>query len=98
MAYKIIVSPRAQKEIIKAIDFYSEKSQNAPVNFILQLEKIYSQLAINPYYPVRYKNIRCVKIKKFPYSLYYVFDEKIQTVKILSCFQNKRNPKKRPKK
>lgn len=61
MAYKIIVSPRAQKEIIIALDYYSEKSQNAPENFILQLEKIYIQLSINPYYPVRYKNIRNVK-------------------------------------
>lgn len=98
MAYKIIVSPRAQKEIIKAIDYYSEKSQNAPVNFILQLEKIYAQLANNPYFQFAIKILEGIKIKIFPYSLYYVLDEKIQTVKILSCFHNKRNPDKRPKK
>lgn len=98
MAYKIIVSPRAQKEIIIAIDYYLIKSENAPENFILQLEKIYKQLAINPYYPVRYKNIRSVKIKKFPFSLYFYVDEKSQILKILSCFHNKRNLNKRPKK
>ena len=34
MTYKIIVSPRAQKEIEDAIDYYSLKSQKAPKTFI----------------------------------------------------------------
>lgn len=34
MVYKIIVSPRAQNEIIEAIDFYTIRSVDAPNNFI----------------------------------------------------------------
>ena len=44
MAYKIFVSSRAQHEIIKDIDFYLERSEDAPSNFIIQLEKCYSYL------------------------------------------------------
>jgi plasmid stabilization system protein ParE len=38
MAYKIIVSPRAQKEIENAIDYYALYSVDAPINFIAVLK------------------------------------------------------------
>lgn len=96
MAYKIIVSPRAQKEIENAIDFYALHSTDAPVNFISVLIDIYSILEINPLFMRRYKNVRVVKIKKFPYSLYFIINEKQNTIRVLSYFHNKRNPDKRP--
>lgn len=97
MAYKIIVSPRVQKEVENAIDYYSLYSNDAPVNFISALSEVYRILKANPFFRVRYKNIRSLKIKKFPYSLYFVIDEDTKTVRVLSCFHNKRNPDKRPR-
>ena len=96
MVYKIIVSPRAQDEIIKAIDFYATHSVDAPNNFILQLQKGYEVLAMNPFFRIYYKDVRALKLKKFPYSLYFTIDENKSCVRVLSCFHNKRNPKKRP--
>ncbi|MFV8268536.1 type II toxin-antitoxin system RelE/ParE family toxin [Flavobacterium sp. GT2N3] len=96
MIYKIIVSPRAQNEIIKAIDFYSLHSVYAPNNFILQLQKGYKILAISPFFKIYYKGVRALKLKKSPYSLYYAIDEKQGCIRVLSCFHNKINPKKRP--
>jgi toxin ParE1/3/4 len=97
MAYKIIVSPRAQKEIENAIDYYTLYSTNAPQSFINLLKDTYITLETNPFFSVRYKNIRALKINKFPYSLYFVINETQNTVRVLSCFHNKRNPNKRPK-
>lgn len=97
MAYKIIVSPRTQKEIENAIDYYALYSENAPENFILSLKYSYKTLALNPFFTVFYKDIRGLKIKKFPYSLYFTINEQQNIVKILSCFHNKRHPNKRPK-
>ncbi len=70
MAYKVIVSPRAQKEIENAIDYYVLYSADAPKSFILYIEETYTLLGINPFFRVKYKNIRAIKIKKFPYSLF----------------------------
>ena len=97
MAYKIIVSDRAQKEIENAIDYYSLYSVDAPQTFITILENSYNTLATSPFFKIRYKNIRAMKIKKFPYSLYFIIQETNKTVRILSCFHHKLNPKKRPK-
>jgi len=96
MAYKIIVSPRAQKEIENAIDYYALYSSNAPRSFINLLKDTYTTLESNPSFSVQYKNIRALKINKFPYSLYFVINETQNTVRILSCFHNKINPNKRP--
>lgn len=96
MTYKIIVSPRAQKEIEDAIDYYSLKSQKAPKTFISLLKDAYRILELNPYFKLRYKNIRSMKIHKFPYSLYFTIDESDKTIRVLSCFHHKRSPSKMP--
>ena len=97
MIYKIIISPRAQKEIENAIDFYYEKSIDAPKLFIKSLKGAYKTLEFNPFFKVHYKNIRALKIKKFPHSLYFTINEEKNIVRVLSCFHNKRNPEQRPK-
>jgi plasmid stabilization system protein ParE len=48
MAYKIIVSPRAQKEIENAIDYYALYSSDAPRNFVALLKDAYYTLETNP--------------------------------------------------
>jgi plasmid stabilization system protein ParE len=96
MVYRIVVSPRAQNEIVKAIDFYAIHSVDASSNFIMQLQKGYEILVINPFFRICYKDVRVLKLKKFPYTLYFAIDENKNCIRILSCFHNKRNPKKRP--
>lgn len=97
MEFKIFVSPRAIKEIYKSIDFYEIDSDWVPKNFIIAIENAYSILAQNPYQRIRYKNVRAIKLKRFPFLLYFVIDEKLLKVKVLSCFHTRRNPKRRPR-
>ena len=96
MAYKVIISPRAQKEMEHAIDYYALYSEDVPRHFVSALKETFQALEINPFFRVRYKNIRALKIKKFPYSLYFVVREEVSTVRVLSCFHNRINPNKRP--
>jgi toxin ParE1/3/4 len=97
MAYSIIVSPRAQKEIENAIDYYALYSIDAPKKFVMLLQNTYESLKLNPFFRVRYKDVRALKIKKRPYLLYFVINETKMTVRVLSCFHDRRNPKQRPK-
>ena len=96
MAYNISVSARAKKEIENAIDYYALYSAEAPRNFTAALKRALLALESSPLLPIRYKNIRALKINKFPYSLYFVVNPTANSVKILACFHNKRNPNKRP--
>jgi len=38
MGFKVIVSSRAQKELVKGIDYYALNSNDAPKNFITAVE------------------------------------------------------------
>lgn len=96
MVYSIIISPRAQKEIENAVDYYALYSVNAPAKFINALNDAYRTIALNPFFKLRYKNTRAYKIDKFPYILFFAINEGQMVVRVLSCFHNKRNPDKRP--
>lgn len=96
MAYSIIVSPRAQLEIENAIGYYAQDSADAPLHFVTALKDTYKTLSVNPFFRIRYKNIRAMRVKKFPYMLYFVINESKNTVRVLSCFHGKRNPADRP--
>jgi hypothetical protein len=61
MAYKVIVSPSAEKEIEGAID-YSELSLDVPAKFLYQVQKTYRILSNNPFFRIRYKNTRAVAV------------------------------------
>ena len=97
MAYNLIVSSRAQKEIANAVEYYALYSHDAPVKFITELNHTYDTLRTHPFFAVKYKNVRTLKLKGFPYSLYFIVNDKNNTVSVLSCFHNKQNPYKRPR-
>ena len=96
MAYNIITSRRARNEIQNATDYYALNSNDAPIGFITELNNTYETLETNPFFSVKYNDVRALKLKRFPYSLYFVINEKNRTVRVLSCFHNKRSPRKRP--
>lgn len=92
-----MVLSRAQNEIANAVEYYALYSNDAPLKFITELNKTYDTLRAYPFFGVRYNNVCALKLKKFPYSLYFIINEKQRTVKVLSCFHNKKNPYKRPR-
>ena len=96
MAFRIIMSRRANEEIENAFDYYSLYSNDAPINFRVVIKDTFDTLRTYPFFGARYNDVRALKLKKFPYSLYFVVNEKHKTVKVLSCFHNKRNPHMRP--
>lgn len=97
MDYKIIVSPKAQIEIEDILDYYFHISFTVSTKFYTELENAYKYLETNPHFQTRYKNYRAVPIKKFPYLLFFIIEEKTKTIKILSCFNTSRSPQKYPK-
>ncbi|NLZ94599.1 MAG: type II toxin-antitoxin system RelE/ParE family toxin [Bacteroidales bacterium] len=97
MAYSIVITKRARQEIKNAIDYYASYSSVAPINFSAVLEDAFDTLITYPFFAVRYKNVRALKLKRFPYSLYFIVDDKKGSVRVISCFHNKQNPYKRPR-
>ena len=59
--------------------------------------EVYNTLKTNPFFRIRYKNVRSLKLKKYQYSLCFVVNENRNSVKIISCFHNNLNPEKQPR-
>ncbi len=68
----------------------------APINFVIALKNAYNHLELDPFYRIRYKNVRAIKLRRFPFNLYFTVNEEQGLVTVLSYFHNKRSPKKRP--
>lgn len=92
MAYKIIVSPLAEKEIEEAIDYYLEISNDVAAKFLNQVKETYKILSIKPFYRVRYKDIRAVPVKGFSFMLFYRIVENEEMLIVYSCFHTSKSP------
>lgn len=61
-------------------------------DFLDELERTNGFIVSNPFlYPCVEAQLRRANLNRFPYSLFYVIDG--QTVNVLSCFHQHRDPK-----
>ncbi len=96
MGYKLVILNPAQKELSEAYEYYAKISTTVLQSFDDQLEQIYQDLEINPFYQFRYKNLRAVPFQSFPYLLFFSINEQEKIVYIYSIFNTHQSPKKYP--
>ncbi|QBO58332.1 type II toxin-antitoxin system RelE/ParE family toxin [Chryseobacterium salivictor] len=96
MGYNLVILNRAQEEIDQAYEYYSEISYSVMKSFDEQLELAYQSLEINPFFQFRYKNLRAIPFKPFPYILFFTIDEEEKLVYIYSVFNTNQDPQKYP--
>lgn len=85
MAFTTVLDPRAIQDIQQAIDYYEEKhpalenSSKIPLNeYLLKLEQ-------NPFFKIRYDNVHCLPLKKYPYMVHFTIDEQEQIINVRAC-------------
>ena len=79
------ISPRAQREIDEAFEWYRERSRNAASDFLDDLEAALARIADGPeHHPVVRGRLRRVLLTKFPYGIYYkIFPDMISVVGVI---------------
>jgi toxin ParE2 len=86
-------------EIEVAIDYYNSlpiDSETLIRKFYFDLEFAYKSLEINPYFRKRYKEFRCLPLRKFPYLLFIEIDSDAKIVKVISVFNTHQSAEKYP--
>ncbi|WP_070138328.1 type II toxin-antitoxin system RelE/ParE family toxin [Crocinitomix algicola] len=92
MAYKLITSPIADKDVEKAIKYYIETKTELAKAFLKEVRAVKKYLIKNPKkIQVRYSNVRIAFLKKFPYGIHFVFEN--DTIVIVGIFHTSKNPK-----
>lgn len=93
MAYTISLDPLAILDIQKAIDYYDEQQPGLGKKFENAIDKHFSALSKNPFYQIRYDQVRCLPVKKFPFMIHFVVDNRSSTVRVAAVFHTSLDPK-----
>lgn len=96
--YRIILHPRAEKELLESVVWYEDLSQGLGNDFLKETEKILHHLEIHPYiYSKKKRNYREGILKRFPFVIIFTILPKIKEVHVLSVFHTSQHPKKKYK-
>ncbi|MDR2221784.1 MAG: type II toxin-antitoxin system RelE/ParE family toxin [Flavobacteriaceae bacterium] len=96
MIYNIVILPSAIQDIDMILAYYHSISKSILESFKKELDKTLKVLRINPFFQIRYNDIRAISIKKFPYVIFFKVNPYKQTVSIVAVFNTKQNIDKYP--
>lgn len=75
--YKITIELDALQDIQEATDWYNDQLQGLGSHFQKQVVKQINSLKENVLgYAIRYADVRCMLVKKFPFMVHFTFNEK----------------------
>ena len=97
MGYEIKILPEALNDINNAFEYYEKISFKVLNSFKNELEENYNKLEINPFYQIKFKYLRVIPFKNFPYIIFFEVDEVTKIVYVYSVFHTFQNPNKYPK-
>jgi len=83
------VNPQAKVDIQEQIHFYNDKQKGLGKRFHNDVKSTFKSIRKNPFYQIRYKDVRCLPLKKFPTMVHYTLDENKKTDYCKSGFSYK---------
>ena len=92
MEFKIKIEPEAHEDIQEGIDWYNKKQRGLGRKFHTQVKTFFKHLETNPFYEVRYNDVRCLPLKKYPYMIHFTVDEKSKLVTVRAVFNTSKDP------
>ena len=90
MINNLIIRKRAESQIEEAYDWYENKRTTLGSDFLQAIEEALNIIESNPEaFQLKYKNIRAVYTKRFPYGVFYTInDDRIIVMAIFHLSQN----------
>jgi plasmid stabilization system protein ParE len=92
--YKLKIEPGALSDIQEIINWYNGQKDGLGERFhqtiIIQINSLHKTPHI---YSIRYKQIRCMLVSKFPYMIHFYINEETMSVEVLAIISTSRNPK-----
>lgn len=90
--FKVLITASAYNDIQQAIDYYNEKQRGLGKRFHLAVKEAIGVVRRNPFYQIRYDEVRCFSVKHFPYMLHFVVTEEIKTVILYAVIHTSLDP------
>lgn len=92
--FVIILEPDALIDIQNAIEYYENEQSSLGIKFEQALNKLFLSLEKSPFYAIRYDEVQCVPMKKFPYMIHFTLNEPNLHIVVRAVFHTSLNPEK----
>lgn len=91
--YKIFFAQQSLTDIEEAVNYYNEQVWGLGNKFLTDFNKAYKSIESNPYFSsVKYNNIRCAALRRFPFAIHYEIIESENRIIILAVFNTWKEP------
>lgn len=92
MNNRLIIRKRAEIQIEETYNWYENKQANLGTDFLLSIEDSLLKIEKDPEaFQLKYKNIRAIYTKHFPYGVFYFINK--NDIIVIAVFHLSRNPK-----
>jgi len=91
MILKVVFRPAARAEFDGATLWYEDRQAGLGIQFVAEIDRAVDFASKYPdRYPVKRKEIRCIRARRFPYSVFYTVEP--QRIVVLAVFHARRDP------
>jgi toxin ParE1/3/4 len=92
MEFKLKIEPLARLDIQNEITNYNNKKKGLGKKFHTEVKLYFKSIFINPYYAIRYDDVRCLPLKVFPAMIHYTIDEQKKIIIIRAVINTHKDP------
>lgn len=93
MGFKLRIEPLAKFDIQSEIKHYNSKQKGLGKKFHSEAKEYFRAIVLNPFYGVRYDDVRCLPLKKFPAMIHYTVDEHKKIIIVRAVINTNKDPK-----
>jgi toxin ParE1/3/4 len=80
---RLIVSSKAESDLVKAFDYYEDKVAGLGTEFIRCIDAEIARVIRSPLaFRIKHGPHRMAMIERFPFAIYFIYDESINFVSI----------------
>ena len=84
---------RVKDDLKDAHDFFNSLKNGLGLQFLNDYRTTLSKLTINPFYEIRYHNVRCLSLETFQFMIHFTVDEIENTILVLAVISTYKDPK-----
>lgn len=93
MGFKLTYAVEVYNDLQENINWYNQKQSGLGSRFFKAVKEQIVRIKKNPYtIAVRYEDIRCAKVKGFPYVVHFKIFHDTNIIKVIAVFSTHRDP------
>jgi FKBP-type peptidyl-prolyl cis-trans isomerase (trigger factor) len=93
MSFKLIYAAEVYNDLQENVDWYNQIQTSLGSRFFKAVKEQTSRIKKNPYgVAIRYDDVRCAKVKGFPFMVHFKVFPDINIVKVTAVFHTHRDP------